>query len=42
MKRKNFYLPEPQICALEKIAKLKGVSVAEVIRRAIEEYLERH
>jgi predicted transcriptional regulator len=38
---KNFYLTTPQIAALEKLAKEKDLSVSELIRRAIDEYLDK-
>lgn len=41
MEIKNFYLTTPQIAALEKLAKAKDLSVSELIRRAIDEYLEK-
>jgi len=41
MKRTALYLPEPLLKALRALAKKSDVSVAEHIRRAIEEYLER-
>lgn len=40
MKRKDFYLTERQIAALEKEAKQKGITVAELIRRIIDEYYD--
>ena len=39
MERENFYLPEPTIRRLKALSKQLGISVAEVIRRAIDEYL---
>ena len=39
MKRINFYLTEKQIAALQKLAKASGLSVAELVRRAIDEFL---
>ncbi|HBA72311.1 MAG TPA: hypothetical protein DCZ63_09030 [Geobacter sp.] len=41
MTRYNVYLSAPQIDALRRIAEEKGVPVAELIRRAIDEWLER-
>ena len=41
MEIKNFYLTTPQIAALEKLAKEKDLSVSELIRRAIDEYLDK-
>ena len=40
MKLKHYYMAEPQIKAIEKLAKEKGMSVSELIRRAIDLYLE--
>ena len=39
-KRTNIYLPEEQIKRLKKIATKKDVSVSELVRRAIENFLE--
>jgi predicted DNA-binding protein len=41
MKRTNIYLSEPQKARLEKLAAKKGISVAELIRRFIDEKLEK-
>jgi predicted DNA-binding ribbon-helix-helix protein len=41
MKRISLFLPDPQIAALRKIAEEKGMTVAELIRRAIDEWLAR-
>lgn len=41
MQRKNFFLPDPLIAKLRKIAKLRGVAISEVVRTAIEEYVNR-
>lgn len=35
----NFFLPEPQVNALRKLSSKKDVSVAELVRRAIDAYL---
>jgi RNA polymerase-interacting CarD/CdnL/TRCF family regulator len=37
----NIYLSKPQKAALEKIAKGKGISVAELVRRIIDKELHR-
>ena len=37
----NIYLAKPQKAALEKIAKEKGISVAELVRRIIDKELDR-
>jgi predicted DNA-binding ribbon-helix-helix protein len=41
MDRTNLYLSKPQKAALEKIAKEKGISVAELVRRIIDQELDR-
>ena len=40
MIRTNIFLSKPQKAALEKLAKVKGISVAELIRRFIDKELE--
>jgi metal-responsive CopG/Arc/MetJ family transcriptional regulator len=40
MIRKNFYLPDKLIRDLEKKAKKEGVSLSELLRRVIKDYLE--
>lgn len=40
MKKYNLYLTEPQIESLTQISEQKGLSVSEVIRRALDAYLE--
>jgi len=40
-RRTNIYLPEEQIKRLKDISKKKDISVSEIIRRAIDEYLRR-
>jgi len=40
MKKYNLYLAEPQIEALAKISDDKGLSVSEVIRRALDAFIE--
>ncbi len=40
-KRTNFYIPEPQLVRLKKLSVKRDVSVSELVRRAIEEYLKR-
>lgn len=39
--RTNIYLSKPQKAALEKMAKDKGISVAELVRRIIDKELDR-
>lgn len=39
MTRVNYHLTEKQIAALKKIAKQTGMSVAEIIRRAVDRHL---
>ena len=40
MKRTQVFLPEQIIEKLDKISREKGISKGEIIRRALEEYLE--
>ena len=40
MKRTQVFLPEQIVDKLDKISKEKGISKGEIIRRALEEYLE--
>ena len=40
MKRYNFYFPEQQIETLRKISKDTGISMAELIRRAIDNLIK--
>ena len=39
MKRTNYYYPTQMIDRLKKVAKLIGLPVSEIIRRAIDKYL---
>ena len=41
MKLRHYYLTEPQIKALEKLSKVKDTSISEIVRKAIDEYLEK-
>lgn len=41
MKRTNIYLTEIQMKKLEQLCKKTGLSMAELVRRAIDEYLEK-
>jgi predicted DNA-binding protein len=41
MKRVNYHLTEDQIKRLQGLAERTGLSVAEIIRRAIDEYLDK-
>jgi hypothetical protein len=41
MKRVNYHLTEKQIKRLQAHAKETGLTVAEIIRRAVDEYFER-
>jgi len=41
LERTNFYIPEPAIKRLTKLAQKRDVSVSELVPRAIEEYLKR-
>jgi metal-responsive CopG/Arc/MetJ family transcriptional regulator len=40
MIRTNIYLPEPVLKKLQSLSKKTGVSVAELVRRALDEYLK--
>lgn len=42
MQRINTHLTKPQINCLKKLAKKTGLKIAELIRRAIDEYLEKN
>jgi len=41
MQRKNIRLPDPQIEVLERISKEKGVKLPELVRRAVDEYIDK-
>jgi hypothetical protein len=41
MIRMSHFLPEPQVKALRALAKKTGLTVADLIRRAVEVYLRR-
>lgn len=41
MKRTHLFLPDPVIAALKALSEKTGLSVAEHIRRAIDQYLKR-
>ena len=41
MKRTHFFLPEPAFERLQELSKKLDVSVAELIRRAIDDFLEK-
>jgi predicted DNA-binding protein len=41
MKRVNYHLTEQQIAKLKKLSEKTGLKVADLIRRAIDEYLEK-
>jgi Arc/MetJ-type ribon-helix-helix transcriptional regulator len=41
MKRVNYHLPEQVIAKLKEEAERTGLSISEIIRRAIDAYLER-
>ena len=40
MKRINFYIPDPTLEKLQSLANQQDVSVAELIRRALEQFLK--
>ena len=42
MKRLNFFLSDKQIVALTSIAEQTGISLSEVIRRAIDQFIKIH
>lgn len=42
MKRTNIFLPEQQRTALQAMAEKTGLTVAELVRRAIDEYMKRN
>jgi metal-responsive CopG/Arc/MetJ family transcriptional regulator len=41
MKRTHVFLPEPAISQLKTLAQKTGLPVSELIRRAVDDYLER-
>lgn len=41
MKRINFYIPDPMLEKLQSLADKQDVALAELIRKAIEEYLKK-
>jgi len=41
MKRGNFHLAYSQIESLRTLSRVKGLGVSELVRRAVDEYLER-
>lgn len=41
MKKYNLYLSEQQLNALVLLSEQKGLSVSEIIRRALDEYIEK-
>ena len=41
MQRKNIRLPDPQIEELTKMSEEKGVKLPELVRRAVDEYIEK-
>ncbi len=42
MKRVNYHLTEKQIESLKQLADTTGMTVAEHIRRAVDDYLDKH
>lgn len=42
MKRTNIFLPEQLLAKLRALAEKTGLSVAEIVRRAIDEYLKKN
>jgi len=41
MKRTNIFLPQPQLDKLRKLADETGLTVAELVRRAIDDFLKK-
>lgn len=41
MKRVNYHLPEHTISRLKSLSVKKGISVAELIRRAVDDFLDK-
>ena len=41
MKRINFYIPDPMLVKLQALADTRDVALAELIRKAIEEFLKK-
>ena len=41
IKRTNIYLTEPSVAKLQELSKQTGLSVAELIRRAIDDFLNK-
>jgi hypothetical protein len=41
MKRTNFHITDQQLAALRGLAEKTGLTVAELVRRAIDDYLKR-
>lgn len=41
MKRQHIYLPEPLIEKLDELSEKKGIPKAELIRRAIDEFIKK-
>ena len=42
MKRQHIFLSEAQLASLRRIADLTGISLSEIIRRAIDEFIASH
>lgn len=40
--RRNIAIPDPDIAKLEAIAEKKGLGLPDIVRKAIDEYLEKH
>jgi len=41
MNRVNMYIPTPMLASLRALATERGISVAELVRRAVEDFLRR-
>jgi hypothetical protein len=40
MKKMNFYISDPQVSFLEKQSKKLDISISEILRRILEEYMK--
>lgn len=42
MKRVDYYLTDPQVERLKQLTETTGLTTSELIRRAVDEYLDKH